>query len=110
MIQNKKRKQGTRRSSSHSRRKHSSSRKHSSHSSRSRGPHSRRCIFRYKHTRRQHRKRQHGGVSEDLPTTLTVAGTPLLANAYAVVSGKPPMTLKEYKKMAENDELSTDEY
>lgn len=69
--------------------------------------HSRRCIFRY--TRKQHRKyqrRQRGGVSEDIPTVKTVAGTPLANDAIAVVTGKPPMSVKEYELLASEGKLA----
>jgi len=73
--------------------------------------HSRRCIFRY--TRKQHRKyqrKQRGGVSEDIPTLKTVAGTPLATDAIAVVTGKPPMSVEQYLKEARNGELAEDDY
>lgn len=79
--------------------------------------HSQRCIFRYKHTRKQHRKqrqqRQRGGVSDDLPTTQTLNGTPFVANddiaeTSVSVQGFGQITPKQYKKMAESGELVVD--
>lgn len=77
--------------------------------------HSRRCIFRYKHTRKQHtqQKRQHGGVSDDLLTTQTLNGIPFVANddiaeTSVSVQGFGQMTPKQYKNMAEKGELVVD--
>ena len=79
---------------------------------RHRRKHSRRCIFRYKHTRKQHRKqqrRQHGGVSYD-PTTATIGGTAILTKTNpgitsVTVQGFPPMSVRQYKKMADDSAL-----
>ena len=91
--------------------------KRSVHSVRSRKTkrHSRRCIFRYKHTRKQHRKqqhskqqhRQHGGVSDDIQTTQTVGGFPVVSitnpeETSVMVAGFQPMSVRQYKKMADD--------
>jgi hypothetical protein len=75
---------------------------------------SRRCIFRYKHTRKQHRtqKRQRGGVS-DVPTVATVGGFPVVSmkdvgETSVSVQGFGQMSAGTYKKMAENGELVVD--
>jgi hypothetical protein len=76
--------------------------------------HSRRCIFRYKHTRKQHRKQkiQHGGVSDE-PTVATVSGFPVVSTkdvgeTSVSVQGFAQMTPELYKKMAANGELVVD--
>jgi hypothetical protein len=75
--------------------------------------HSRRCIFRYKNTRKQHmkQKRQRGGVSDDLPTIGTVGGFPVVSmkddiETSVLVPGQQPMSAALYKKMAGNDEFN----
>lgn len=72
--------------------------------------HSRRCIFRYKHTRKQYRKqqrRQRGGVSDDIQTTQTVGGFPVVSainpeQTSVMVAGFQPMSVRQYKKMADD--------
>lgn len=72
-------------------------------------------------TRKHHRKQyitqkriQHGGVSDDLPTTSTLNGTPYVANddiyeTSVSVQGFGQMTPKEYKIRAEKgDDLVVD--
>ena len=77
---------------------------------RHRRKHSRRCIFRYKHTRKQHRKqkrRQRGGVRDDLATVKSVGGFPVLSETDSgetsvMVAGFQPMSVRQYKKMADD--------
>ena len=76
--------------------------------------HSRRCIFRYKHTRKQHRtqKRQRGGVSDE-PTIATVGGFPVVsknkvAKTSVSVQGFGQMSPDEYLQMAGKGELVVD--
>lgn len=89
--------------------------KRTKHTKRSRSRrHSRRCIFRYKHTRKQHRnqKRQRGGVNYE-PTIATVSGFPVVSKnnegkASVSVQGFGQMSPRQYLEMAGKGELVVD--